>query len=137
MRTKLLLIFVSLLFSISTASAQQIDVIDVLAKYFNSADASKISTYFSSTLELDILSEENVHSKAQAELIMRDFFSKNKPASVKILHRLSSNPNYKLAVFGMSTSKDKFRISISLSSNDDGFLIKQIRIEYDKPQQLQ
>ena len=137
MRTRLLLICVSLIFSISTARAQQSDVIDVLAKYFAAADASKISSMFSSTLELDILSEEDLHSKAQAELIMRDFFSKNKPVSVKIIHRLVSNPDFKLAVFLMSTSQDKFRVSLSLSSNDDGFLIKQIRIEYDKQQQLQ
>ena len=132
MRTKLILIFVSLLYSISTASAQQQDVIDTLAKFFNTADASKISTLFSSTLELDILAEENLYSKAQAELIMRDFLSKNKPLSVKIIHRLLSNPNYKLAVLSMATIKDKFRVSISLSTNDESFLIKQIRIEYDK-----
>lgn len=137
MRTRLLLILVSLFYSISTTSAQQSDVIDVLAKYFSAADAPKISSMFSSTLELDILSEEDLHSKAQAELIMRDFFSKNKPVSIKIIQRLSSNPDYKLAVFLMSTSKDKFRVSISLSSNDEGFLIKQIRIEYDKQEQLQ
>ena len=132
MRTKLILIFVSLLYSISTASAQQQDVIDTLAKFFNTADASKISTLFSSTLELDILAQENLYSKAQAELIMRDFLSKNKPLSVKIIHRLLSNPNYKLAVLSMATIKDKFRVSISLSSNDESFLVKQIRIEYDK-----
>ena len=132
MRTKLILIFVSLLYSISTASAQQQDVIDTLAKFFNTADASKISTLCSSTLELDILAQENLYSKAQAELIMRDFLSKNKPLSVKIIHRLLSNPNYKLAVLSMATIKDKFRVSISLSSNDESFLVKQIRIEYDK-----
>ena len=132
MRRKLILIFVFLLYSISTTSAQQRDVIDTLAKYFNITDASKISSLFLSTLELDILGEENLYSKAQAELIMRDFFSKNKPLSVKIIHRLHSNPNYKLAVLSMATIKDKFRVSISLSSNNESFLIKQIRIEYDE-----
>ncbi|WP_411274397.1 DUF4783 domain-containing protein [Daejeonella sp.] len=136
MRTRLLHIFLPLLFAISPASAQQVDVIDLLAKYFNTADAPKIASLFSSTLELDILSEENLYSKAQAELIMRDFFSKNKPVSLKIIHRLSSNPSYKLAVFLVSTSKDKFRVSISLSGNDEAFLIKQIRIEHDRLQQF-
>ncbi len=137
MRTKFLLIFVTLLFSISRSGARQSDVIDVLAKYFSAADASKISSMFSSTLELDIISEEDLYSKAQAEQILRDFFSKNKPVSVKIVHRLNSNPSFKLAVFAMGTSKEKFRVTISLNSHDDGFLIKQIRIEYDKQQQLQ
>lgn len=132
MRTKLFSLFVCLIMSMSVASAQQSDVFDSLAKYFSTSDAPKISALFSSTLELNILSEENVYSKAQAEQIMRDFFSKNEPASVKIIHRLNSNPNFKLAVFSMATAKDKFRISISVSSNADAFLVKQIRIEYDK-----
>ena len=132
MRTKLLLILVCVLSALSAARAQQSDVIDALARYFGASDAQKISTYFSSTLELNILSDENVYSKAQAEQIMRDFFSKNKPVSIKIVHRLSSNPNYKLAVFSMVTAKDKFRVSISLGSSGETFLVKEIRIEYDK-----
>ena len=125
-------LFVCLIMSMSVASAQQGDVFDSLAKYFSASDAPKISSLFSSTLELNILSEEDVYSKAQAEQIMRDFFSKNEPVSVKIIHRLNSNPNFKLAVFSIATVKDKFRISISLSSDAETFLVKQIRIEYDK-----
>jgi hypothetical protein len=132
MRTKFLLIIVSFFSSLLTARSQQTDVIDALARYFSASDAQKVSAYFSSTLELNILSEENVYSKAQAEQIMRDFFSKNKPVSIKIVHRLSSNPNYKLAVFSMVTAKDKFRVSISLGSSGETFLVKEIRIEHDK-----
>lgn len=132
MRTKLLLMVVSLFISISAVSAQQIDEVDTLAKYFRNSDSPNLSTLFSSTLELNILSEENLYSKAQAEQIIRDFFSKNKPVSVQIVHRLGSNPNYKLAVFSLATGKDNFRISISLSNDGERFLIKQIRIEYTK-----
>jgi hypothetical protein len=131
MRTKLLLIFLSLLVTLSPLRAQQIDVVDALARHFHASDAQKISEYFSSTLELNILSEENIYSKAQAEQIMRDFFSRNKAVSVKIIHRVTSNPNYKLAVLSVVTANDKFRVSISLSSNGEKFLVKEIRIEQD------
>lgn len=117
---------------LTSARAPQNEEIDLLARYFNSGDAQKVSGYFSSALELNILSEENLYSKAQAEQIIRDFFSRNKPTSVKVVHRLTSNPNYKLAVLSMLTAKDKFRVSVSLSSNGERFLIKEIRIEYDK-----
>ena len=132
MRTKLLTTLVSLLILLSPSKAQQSDAVDALASYFNASDSKKISAYFSSTLELNILSEENLYSKAQAEQILRDFFFKNEPVSVKIVHRLSSNPNYKLAIFSMITAKDKFRISISLSSIGKRFFVKEIRIENDK-----
>lgn len=132
MRTTIVLILTSLAIVISNLSAQESDVIDTIAKSFATEDASKIADQFSSTLELNILSEENIYSKAQAEQILRDFFSKNKTTSVKIVHRLNSNPNYKLAVFSLLTAKEKYRISISLSNTGERFLIKEIRIELDK-----
>lgn len=132
MGTKLVMILVSLLIGVSNSSAQQKDIIDAFAGYFRTSDVKKISAQFSSTLELSILSEENVYSKAQAAQIMRGFFSKNKPAALKIIHRVNSNPNHKIAVFSMLTARDKFRISISFSSSGTRFLVKEMRIEYDK-----
>lgn len=117
----------------SFARAQQKDVIDTLSGYFKTAQAEKIAEYLPSVVELDILGEKNSYSSAQAEIILRDFFTKNKPASVKIINRLSSNPNHKLTILSLQSAKDKFRISISLSSNAERFLVAEIRIEYDKP----
>lgn len=132
MRIKLLLALLSCFFVFSDTEAQQKDVIDTLSSYVKSSNSRDLSEYFSSVIELSILTEEDEYSKAQAELILRNFFSKNKPVSVKIIHRLSSNPNYRFAVLSLLTNTDKFRISISLSSSGDKFLIKEIRIEYDK-----
>ncbi len=132
MRTKLLVILVSLLMGVLNLEAQQTDIADAFARYFRTSDESKMAGDFSSALQLNILSEENVYSKAQAQQIMRDFFSKNKPVSVTVVNRLSSNENYKLAVLSMVTDKDKFRISISFSSTGKRFLVKEMRIEYDK-----
>ncbi|MHB1177972.1 MAG: DUF4783 domain-containing protein [Daejeonella sp.] len=116
------------------ARAQQKDVADTLSGYFKTAQTEKIAHYLSSIIELSILGEGNSYSSAQAEVILRDFFTKNKPVAVKVINRLSSNPNYKLAVLSLQSDKDKFRISISLSSNAERFLITEIRIETDKPE---
>lgn len=129
---KLLLALLSCFFLFSDVEAQEKDVIDILSGYVKSSNSRDLSEYFSSVIELSILTEEDEYSKAQAELILRNFFSKNKPVSVKIIHRLSSSPNYRFAVLSLLTNTDKFRISISLSSSGDQFLIKEIRIEYDK-----
>ena len=130
MITKFLLSLISCFFTFSVV--QQGDVIDTISGYLKTSNVRELSQYFSSVIELSILAEEEVYSKAQAELVLRDFFSKNKPSSVKIIHRLNSNPNHKFAVLSILTDKDKFRISISLSNTGDKFLIKEIRIEHDK-----
>lgn len=132
MDLKFFRIFISFVLIASTAQARQADIIDTITGYFKDAETQKLSAYFSSPVELNILSEENSYSTAQAELIMRNFFSKNKPVSVKVVHRLTSNPNYKLAVLSMQTAKDKFRVSISLRNSGERLLVREIRIEYDK-----
>jgi hypothetical protein len=132
MGTKLLPFLAGFLLFVSAVQAQPADIIDTVSGYFKTSNSHDLAQYFESAVELSILTEENTYSKAQAEQILRDFFSRNKAVSVKILHRLTSNPNYKLAVLSLSTAKDKFRISISLNSNGERFLIKEIRIEYDK-----
>ncbi|HQS51896.1 MAG: DUF4783 domain-containing protein, partial [Sphingobacteriales bacterium 39-40-5] len=69
---------------------------------------------------------------AQAELILRDFFSKHSPVSVKVVHRLSSSSNYKFGVLSLQSREDKLRVSISMAKNGNQFLIKTITIENDK-----
>ena len=132
MGTKVLLIIISYFFTISTAEMQQKDVINTISGYFKTSDSHDLSGYFSPLIEMNILSEENEYSKAQAELILRDFFSKHKPASVKILHRINSSSNFRFGVLSFQTDKDKFRVSISMTNEGEKFLIKTIRIEYDK-----
>jgi len=114
------------------AEIRQKDTIDIISGYFKTSNSRELSGYFSPLLEMNILAEENEYSKAQAELILRDFFSKHKPVSVKILHRLNSSSNFRFGVLSFQTDKDKFRISISMTNEGEKFLIKVIRIEYDK-----
>lgn len=132
MGTKVLLIIISSFFTIFPAEIQQKDAIDTISGYFKTANSRELSGYFSPHMEMNILSEENEYSKAQAELILRDFFSKHKPASVKILHRINSSSNFRFGVLSFQTDKDKFRVSISMTNEGEKFLIKVIRIEYDK-----
>ena len=133
MRAKVLIIsIISCFFSFTPAEIQQKDIFDTLAGYFKDSNSKEIAGYFESIIELEILSEEGEYSKAQAELILRDFFSKHSPVSVKIIHRLSSSSNYKFVVLSVQSKLDKLRVSISLAKNGNKFLIKTIKIENDK-----
>lgn len=130
-RSLLLLTLIFLLTGIS-AKAQPGDAVDAIAGHLKAADAAKVATYFASAVEFTINSDEGTYSRAQAEQVIRDFFLNHRPVTVKIIHRLNSNPNFRLAVLSLSTSKEKYRVSISLSSNGQQFQIKEMRIELDK-----
>ncbi len=112
--------------------SQKTDFFDAIAGYLKTSDSRNIAGYFAPIIEMNILMEEDEYSKAQAELILRDFLSKNKPVSVKVIHRLSSNPNFRFAVLSFHSDKNKFRLSISMAKDGELFYIKVISLEYDK-----
>ena len=133
MGAKILIIsIISCFFSSMPAEVQQKDIFDTLSGYFKDSNSKEIAGYFASVIELEILSEEGEYSKAQAELILRDFFSKHTPVSVKVIHRLSSSSNYKFGVLYLQSKEDKLRVSISMANNGSKFWIKTITIENDK-----
>jgi len=111
---------------------QKTDSFDDIAGYFKTSESRIIARYFAPLIEMDILQDESEYSKAQAELIIKDFLSKNKPVSVKVIHRLNSNPNLRFAVLSLHSEKNKFRLSISMAKDGELFFIRVIRIEYDK-----
>lgn len=132
MGTKIFITVITVLNLLFYSEPKQKDSFDTLSGYFRSSGSREIAAYFSPLIEMNILSDESEYSKAQAELILRDFFQRNKPVSVRVIHRLSSNPNFRFAVLSYQTDNDRYRVSISMSREGEKFLIKVIRIEYDK-----
>jgi hypothetical protein len=132
MGTSFFQIILYFLFLFTPFQGQKSDSFEAIAGFLKVSDSRNIAAFFAPIIEMNILSEENEYSKAQAELILRDFLLKNKPITLKILHKLNSNPNYRFAVFSVQSMENKFRISISMAKDGDYFYIKVIRIEYDK-----
>ena len=132
MGTSFFQLIISFILVFGTFSIQKSDSFDAISNLLKDSDSRGIASYFSPIVEMNVLNEEDDYSKAQAELILRAFLSKNKPSSVKIVHRLNSNPNYQFAVLSVQSTDKKFRISISMAKNNTSFQITAFRIEYDK-----
>jgi hypothetical protein len=108
------------------------DVIDDLSEYFKSGNSKEISKYFSNSVELIISDEQDVYSKAQAEQIIRDFFSKNEPSKSTVVHHINTNPNFRFGILSLITKGGKFRVSVTLKKSGSSFLITELRMEPDK-----
>ncbi len=110
----------------------QADIIDELAVQFKVGNSKEIAKSFATTVELIIIDQEDVYSKAQAEQILRDFFVKNPPVKTTIVHRLNSSPSYRYAVLSLQAKNAKFRVNITLRKNAaNNFLITELRVEKD------
>ncbi|RAJ22905.1 uncharacterized protein DUF4783 [Pedobacter cryoconitis] len=108
------------------------DIVDAISTLFKSANSKEISKNFSPSVELTINEEEDVYTKAQAEQILRDFFTKNTPVNSTVVHLINTNPNYRFGILSLSTKSGKFRVAITLKKTANTFFITELRIEPDK-----
>ncbi|MBB5649017.1 DUF4783 domain-containing protein [Pedobacter cryoconitis] len=108
------------------------DIVDAISTLFKSANSKEISKNFSPSVELTINEEEDVYTKAQAEQILRDFFTKNAPVNSTVVHLINTNPNYRFGILSLSTKSGKFRVAITLKKTANTFFITELRIEPDK-----
>lgn len=99
-----------------------------LERAFAEGDSKKICAYVDNKILLEINKSESVYSKSQAEIILKDFFDKNKPKSYKVNSKSTTKGNY--AMIGtMNTEADKnYRISIKLREDGNVFVLDKISI---------
>jgi len=128
---KILYLFL-LILPLSFVFADPADPIDKAAELIRQGNIHELAASFASNVELTIMGEENTYPNTQAEQIITDFFKKNQPRSVKILHRITSNTSYHFAVLIVTTSNGVYRTSISLKNIQGRFELNELRIEAEK-----
>lgn len=112
----------------------QADIVDDLALNFKTGNSKEIAKNFAPSVELIMIDQEDVYSKVQAEQILKDFFVKNPPSKTGIIHRVNTNPSWRLAILSLATKNGKFRVTITMKVNkaSNSLLITELRIEADK-----
>ncbi len=120
------------LFLVSFETEQQVTVPDEIYSAIKAGNSKVLSKYFNTNVELVILDKEGVYSKTQAELILRDFFSKNTPNNLVKRHEGKSGKEAsKYVICTLNTSKGQYRIYFVMKNNGGEFAIHQFRIEND------
>ncbi len=94
-------------------------------------DCKELAKFFNNNIELVIIDSEDVYSKSQAELIMKDFFSKYPPDDFDILHEGGREAS-RYAIGKLVSGDNVFRVYFLLNKVEDELKIHQMRIEYDE-----
>lgn len=106
----------------------QAQIPDEILTSFKNGDSKTLSEYFNQNVELVVLENDNVYSKAQAQQIVSKFFSSNTPESFNIIHQ-GGKEGAKYVIGNLKTNNGSFRIYFLLKSNDEKNYIHQLRIE--------
>lgn len=118
-------------FSSFTATAQdQTKIPEGISIAIKAGNASELSKYMNSTIELLLLDKEDFYKKTVAETILKDFFAGYQTKDFTIRHQGAKN-DAQYAIGNLKTEKGDFRVYFLLKKVDQELLIHQIRIEPD------
>ncbi|MCX6321952.1 MAG: DUF4783 domain-containing protein [Bacteroidia bacterium] len=116
--------------SLTSTAQEQAKIPGGISIAIKAGNASELSKYMNSTIELLLLDKEDFYKKNVAETILKDFFAEYQTKDFTILHQGAKN-DAQYAIGNLKTEKGDFRVYFLLKKVDQELLIHQIRIEPD------
>jgi hypothetical protein len=101
---------------------------DEIIQSFKTGDSKTLSEYFNQNVEMVVLDNDNVYSKAQAQQIVSKFFSNNTPENFNVIHQ-GGKEGAQYVIGNLITSTGNFRVYFLLKKNNGKEYIHQLRIE--------
>jgi len=114
-------------FSINTTQNAS-EVIKKVSAALQKGDSQELSKYFTKTVELEILGEENFYSISQAEILLKDFFERSSPTKFTINHQGVKEAS-SFAIGTLTVKNGNLRVSFFMKTENNQTLIHQFRIE--------
>jgi hypothetical protein len=124
----IILFFISVSSFLPNEVSAQALVPDEIIQSFKSGNSKTLSEYFNQNVELVVLENDNVYSKAQAQQIVNKFFSTNIPESFNIIHN-GGKEDARYVIGNLATSSGSYRVYFLLKKNNGKDYIHQLRIE--------
>ncbi|MEP7263009.1 MAG: DUF4783 domain-containing protein [Bacteroidota bacterium] len=104
------------------------EIFDEIAAGIKSGDEKMLAKNFNSSIDLTIGTVENTYSRAQAEQVLREFFTGNKPTGFTIIHQGLSKEGAKYAIGTLTTAQGKsFRVYLYVKQVGNTYLVNELR----------
>ena len=120
----LLLIGFTLLFSSFVAQNN----IDGVISALRSGSSSELSKYFDDNVELTLPDKSDSYSKAQAQLIVKDFFGNNGVRGFELKHK-GDSPGGHFCIGTLQTNAGNFRTNVFMKNKSGKEVVKEIRFQ--------
>ena len=125
---KIVTLFYLSLIVFSAYTQEDVEIPGEISLALKSGDASELVNYLNDNVEMVILDKEGIYSKDQAEVILREFFTKNPPRRFNLMHQ-GGKTKSKYGIGNLETSDEIFRVYFLLKETNGKQLIHQLRIE--------
>ena len=125
MKSIFTLFMVSTAFVFSSFTPQ--NTIDGVIGALRAGNATELSKYFDDNVELSLPVKSDSYSKAQAQLIMKDFFSNNSVKGFELKHK-GESPGGNYCIGTLQTKSGNFRAHVFMKSKGNKEVVKEIRL---------
>ena len=102
---------------------------DNIVKMFSAGNSNDISAYFNPSIQLTTPGKEGVYSKAQAKMILSDFFENNGPTGAKLKSKGNSDNGAQFVTIDLTTSSNNYKVNIFYRGTGPKLKIHELKIE--------
>ena len=102
--------------------------IDEVIGALRSGNANELSRYFDDNVEVTLPVKSDSYSKAQAQLILKDFFANNDVRGFELKHK-GDSPGGHYCIGTLQTKSGNFRAHVFMKSKGDKELVKELRFQ--------
>ncbi len=102
--------------------------IDEVISAIRSGNSGELSKYFDDNVELTLPDKSDSYSKAQAQLIVRDFFNNNGVKGFDLKHK-GDSPGGHFCIGTLQTNAGNFRTNVFMKVKGGKEVIKEIRFQ--------
>lgn len=114
---------------LSAKSFELPGVSESIASAIRSGNSKVLSTYFNTTIEITLPGKEGTFSKVQAEMVMKDFFSKYPPSGFDVNQKGSSSGGSQFIIGTYKSNNKIYKTYMLLKLVDGQLLIQQLQFE--------
>ena len=100
-----------------------------LSLSIKAGNASELAKYFDENVLLTLPDKSDSYSKAQAEQIVRDFFSNNGVKGFEVKHK-GDSPSGQYFIGTLQTKSGSYRAHVFLQTKSGKDVIKEIRFQF-------
>jgi hypothetical protein len=117
-----------LVFATTFSSFAQSGNIDGVIGALRSGNASGLSAFFDENVELTLPAQSDSYSKAQAVLILKDFFTNNGVKNFEVKHK-GDQSGSQYCVGTLQTKSGNFRTTVFMKVKNNKDVVKEIRFQ--------
>jgi hypothetical protein len=108
-------LFIGWLFLLGAVAAHaQSDNLGAVRSALRNGSSRELSQYFAPTVEIGFDGDKKGYNSTQAEIVMKDFFSKNSPSSFEFIHQGQSGEGIQYAIGRYMGRGGTYRVFVKL-----------------------